>query len=121
MKKNSILLAVCCCVLTVVAGCAAPGAPQPPSLRIPMTVDNLSGYPQRRARDSHLVASRGDHRSPNHALAHGYTHLPDASTNFPINVCGEVVKEIKSSELATVRHPGRAVRWFPLRMCCRRH
>ena len=42
MKKNSILLAVCCCALTVVAGCAAPGAPQPPSLRIPMTVDNLS-------------------------------------------------------------------------------
>src|SRR6266568_2406159 len=73
MNKNPILLAVCCCGLALAAGCASPGAPQPPSLRLPVAVDNLSA-----------------------------TRICRVLNKFPINECGEPVKEIKTSELVSV-------------------
>jgi hypothetical protein len=101
MKKNPILFAICCCLLAMAAGCAAPGAPQPPSLRLPSTVDNLSAI--RKGSRVTLTWS-----PPGETTDHQVIHWPTATricrvlNQYPTNVCGEVVKEIKSTELATV-------------------
>ncbi len=81
-------------------GCAAPGVPQPPSLRLPAAVDNLS------------AARKGDRviltwSPPGETTDHQTMRWPTTTricrvlNQFPTNVCGEVVKEIKDSELAT--------------------
>ncbi len=101
MKKNPILLAVCCCALAVAAGCAAPGAPQPPSLRLPATVDNLSAV----RKGGRVILTWSP---PGETTDHQVIHWPTTTrvcrviNQFPTNVCGEVVKEIKSTELATL-------------------
>jgi len=98
--KTSIALAVCCFVLALAAGCAAPGAPQPPSLRLPMTVDNLSVV----RKGSRVVLSWS---SPTETTDHQAMRWPTVTricrvlNQFPTNVCGEVVKEIKTSELVS--------------------
>jgi hypothetical protein len=100
MKMNSILFAVCCCGLALATGCAAPGAPQPPSLRLPVAVDNLS------------AARKGDRvvltwTPPTETTDHQAMRWPSTTricrvlNQFPINRCGEVVKEIKSGELVS--------------------
>ncbi len=100
MKTHSILLAVCCCVLAVAAGCAAPGMPQPPSLRLPQTVDNLSAT---RKGDRVILAWSPPGETTDHQTIRWptTTRICRVMNQFPTNVCGEVVKEIKSSELAT--------------------
>jgi hypothetical protein len=104
MTKNSILLAVCCCGLALAAGCAAPGAPQPPSLRLPVAVDNLSAT----RKGNRVVLTWSP---PSETTDHQAMHWPTTTricrvvNQFPINFCGEVVKEIKSSELVSVE-PG---------------
>jgi hypothetical protein len=100
MKKNPILIAVCCGALAMAAGCAAPGAPQPPSLRVAMSVDNLSAT---RKGDRVLLTwstptETTDHQSMRWPTT---TRICRVLNQFPINTCGEVVKELKSSELAT--------------------
>ncbi len=104
MKKTPILLAVCCCVLALVAGCAAPGMPQPPSLRLPTTVDNLSAT---RKGDRVILAWSPPGETTDHQTMRWptTTRICRVINKFPTNVCGEVVKEIKSSELATTK-PG---------------
>jgi hypothetical protein len=100
MKKNPILLAVCCCALAMVAGCAAPAAPQAPSLRLPATVDNLS-VTRKGARVVLTWSPPGettDHQTMRWPTT---THICRVINQFPTNVCGDVVREIKSSELAT--------------------
>jgi hypothetical protein len=105
MKKNPILLVVCSCVLAVAAGCAAPGVPQPPSLRLPATVDNLSAM--RKGERVVLTWS-----PPGETTDHQTMRWPTTTricrvlNQFPTNVCGEVVHEIKSGELATMTPPG---------------
>jgi len=100
MKKNPILLAVCGCVLAVASGCAAPGVPQPPSLRLPQTVDNLSAV--RKGERVILTWS-----PPGETTDHQTMRWPTTTricrvlNQYPTNVCGEVVHEIKSSELVT--------------------
>jgi len=100
MKKNPILLAVCCGVLALAAGCAAPGSPQPPSLRLPVVVDNLSAT----RKGNRVVLSWSpptettDHQAMRWTTA---TRVCRVLNQFPINVCGEVVKEIKASELVS--------------------
>jgi hypothetical protein len=101
MKTNSILLAICFCGLLLAAGCAAPGAPQPPSLRLPVAVDNLSAV-----RKGHRViltwsppTETTDHQSMRWPTT---TRVCRVLNQFPINQCGEVVAEIKSSELVSV-------------------
>ncbi len=100
MKKTSILLALCGCVLAVVAGCAAPGMPQPPSLRLPQAVDNLSAT---RKGDRVILAWSPPGETTDHQAMRWptTTRICRIINHFPTNVCGEVVKEIKSSELAT--------------------
>lgn len=101
MKKNSILLAICCCGLALAAGCAAPGAPQPPSLRLPVAVDNLSAV----RKGNRVVLTWSP---PTETTDHQTMRWPTTTrvcrvlNQFPINRCGEVVREIKSSELVSV-------------------
>src|ERR1700687_4560133 len=101
MKKNSILLAISCCGLALAAGCAAPGAPQPPSLRLPVVVDNLSAT--RKGNRVVLTWSppteTTDHQSMRWTTT---TRLCRVLNQFPINHCGDVVKEIKTSELVSM-------------------
>ncbi|HVJ04545.1 MAG TPA: hypothetical protein VM578_02605 [Candidatus Saccharimonadales bacterium] len=101
MNKNPILLAVCCCGLALAAGCASPGAPQPPSLRLPVAVDNLSA-----ARKGGRViltwsppTETTDHQPMRWATT---TRICRVVNRFPINECGEPVKEINTSELVSV-------------------
>jgi hypothetical protein len=101
MKTNSCLLAICCCALMLAVGCAAPGAPQPPSLRLPVAVDNLSA--NRKGNRVVLTWS-----PPTETTDHQTMRWPTVTricrvlNQFPTNVCGEVVKEIKSGELVSV-------------------
>jgi hypothetical protein len=75
--------------------------PQPPSLRLPVTVDNLSAV--RKGERVILTWS-----PPGETTDHQTMRWPTTTrvcrvlNQFPTNVCGEVVKEIKSGELATV-------------------
>jgi len=102
---SRILLAVCSCALALAAGCAAPGAPQAPSLRLPVAVDNLSAT--RKGGRVLLTWSppteTTDHQSMRWPTT---TRICRVLNQFPINTCGEVVKEIRSSELASTVPPG---------------
>jgi hypothetical protein len=101
MKMNSILLAVSCCALALTAGCAAPGAPQPPSLRLPVTVDNLSAT----RKGNRVVLTWSP---PTETTDHQPMRWPTTTricrvlNQFPTNACGEVVKEIKTGDLVSV-------------------
>jgi hypothetical protein len=99
MMKKSILLAVSAGLLAMAAGCAAPGVPQPPSLRLPVAVDNLAAV----RKGSRVIlswsppAETTDHQAMRWP---SITRICRVVNQFPTNVC-EAVKEIKSSELAT--------------------
>lgn len=101
MKKNSILFAICCCGLALAFGCAAPGVPQPPSLRLPVIVDNLSAI--RKGNRVILTWSppteTTDHQSMRWPTT---TRICRVLNQFPINDCGDVVKEIKTSDLVSM-------------------
>lgn len=100
MKKNPILLAVCACALLVAAGCAAPGAPQPPSLRLPLAVDNLSAI--RKGNRVTLTWSPPSETTDRRAMRWPTTtRICRVLNQFPINACTEVVKEIQNTELVS--------------------
>jgi len=84
----------------MVAGCASPGVPQPPSLRLPMRVDNLSAA---RKGDRVILTWSPPGETTDHQIMRwpSTTRICRMLNQFPTNVCGEVVKEIKSGELAT--------------------
>jgi hypothetical protein len=106
MMKNPILYAVCCCALALAAGCASPGVPQPPSLRLPVAVDNLSAV--RKGDRVVLSWSPPTGTTDRQPMRWPTTTLVCRVLNqFPINVCGEVVKQIKSSELTSAMSAGR--------------
>ncbi len=100
MTKKSILLAVSCCTLAISVGCAAPGAPQAPSLRLPVPVDNLSAV----RKGNRVVLTWSP---PTETTDHQVMHWPTVTricrvlNQFPINECGQVAAEIKTSELAS--------------------
>jgi hypothetical protein len=98
--KNPILIAVCGCGLALAAGCAAPGAPQPPSLRLPVTVDNLSVI---RKGDRAILTWSPSTETTDHQPMRwpSTTRICRVLNQFPTNICGEVVKEIKASELVS--------------------
>ena len=108
MKKTLILLAACAAVLALAPGCASPGAPQPPSLRLPQTVNNLTAVRQ----GNRVVLTWS---APTVTTDHQPIRWPTATrvcrvvNQFPINQCGEPVAQIPASELAssapTARRP----------------
>jgi hypothetical protein len=101
MKTKPILLALCGFALLAASGCAAPGAPQPPSLRLPVAADNLSVV--RKGNRVTLIWS-----SPTETTDHQAMRWPTTTricrvlNQFPVNACGEPVKEINSGELVSV-------------------
>lgn len=101
MKTTPILFAVCGIVLLLSTGCAAPGAPQPPSLRLPVAADNLSAV--RKGNRVTLTWS-----SPTETTDHQAMRWPSTTricrvlNQFPVNACGEPVKQINSAELVSV-------------------
>jgi len=100
MNKNSILLAACAAVLGLATGCAAPAAPQPPSLRLPQSVNNLSAV--RKGNRVVLTWSPPTvttDRQPIHWPT--TTRVCRVVNQFPINQCGEAVTQIRSSDLAS--------------------
>ena len=100
MKKTSILLAACAALLALAAGCASPGAPQPPSLRLPQTVNNLSAVRQ----GNRVVLTWSpptvttDHQPIRWPTT---TRVCRVANQFPINQCGDPVALIPASELAS--------------------
>jgi hypothetical protein len=106
MKKNPILFAVCFFGLALAAGCAAPGAPQPPSLRLPVAVDNLSAV--RKGNRVVLTWSPPGETTDHQAMRWPTTtRVCRVLNQFPTNVCGEVIKELKSAELASAQPEAR--------------
>lgn len=98
MKK--ILPALCCAVLALAAGCATPGAPQPPSLRLPQPVDDLSAV--RKGNRVLLTWSPATETTDKLPMKWPSTALIcRVIDQFPINQCGEPVARIASSELVS--------------------
>jgi hypothetical protein len=100
MKKNPILLALCGTVLALAAGCAAPGAPLPPSLRLPQAVDNLSAL--RKGNRVVLTWSppmeTTDHQPMRWPTT---TRICRVLNQFPINQCSEIVTQLGAGDLAS--------------------
>lgn len=101
MKKTSILLAISGFALLLAAGCASPGAPQPPSLRLPATVNNLSAI--RKGDRVILTWSPPSETTDRQAIRWPTTsRICRVLNQFPISVCGEPVKVIGNSDLVSV-------------------
>jgi hypothetical protein len=100
MKTNSILLAACAALLGLATGCAAPGAPQPPSLRLPQTVNNLSALRHgNRVVLTWSPPTESTDRQPIHWPT--TTRVCRVVNQFPINQCGDAVAQIPASDLAS--------------------
>ncbi|MDR3763261.1 MAG: hypothetical protein P4M01_04125 [Acidobacteriota bacterium] len=105
MTKSSILAALCAALLALSAGCAAPGVPQPPSLHLPVAVDNLSAV--RKGSRVVLVWSPPQETTDRAALrGPSITRICRVINQYPTNAC-QVVKELRDSDLATLQPSGR--------------
>ena len=100
MKKNPILLALCGALLALATGCAAPGAPLPPSLRLPQSVDNLSAV---RKGDRVVLTWSPPTETTDHQPMRWptTTRLCRVLNQFPITQCSEIVAQIKTGDLAS--------------------
>jgi hypothetical protein len=101
MKTNLILPALCCAVLALASGCAAPGAPQPPSLRLPQPVDNLSAV---RKGDRVILTWTPPTETTDHLFMRWptTTYICRVANRFPIERCGQPAERIPGSELVSV-------------------
>ena len=100
MNKTSILLAACGALLVLATGCAAPGAPQPPSLRLPQTVNNLTAVRKgNRVVLTWSPPAESTDRQPIHWPT--TTRLCRVLNQFPVNRCGDPVAQIKAGDLAS--------------------
>ncbi len=100
MKMKLILLVLCCAVLALNIGCAAPGAPLPPSLRLPKPVENLSVV----RKGKRVVLTWTPPTETTDRLPMRWpstTRVCRVVNQFPIGQCGEPVAQIKSSELVS--------------------
>ncbi len=84
----------------VTAGCATPGAPQPPSLRLPQPVENLSG--ERKGTRVVLTWTQPIRTTDKQNIRHpGSTRICRAIGEFPMAGCREVVKQLTSAEMTS--------------------
>ena len=100
MKTKLILLALCCALLALTIGCAAPGAPLPPSLRLPQPVENLSAV----RKGNRVVLTWTPPTETTDRLPMRWpsvTQVCRVADQFPIRQCGEPIAHIKSSELVS--------------------
>jgi hypothetical protein len=100
MKRTSILLAICGAVLALATGCAVPGAPLPPSLRLSQTVDNLSAV---RKGNRVVLTWSPLTETTDHQPIHWTTtsRLCRVLNQFPITQCSEIVTQIRTGDLAS--------------------
>lgn len=87
-------------LLVATAGCATPGAPQPPSLRLPQPVQNLSG--ERKGTRVVLTWTQPIRTTDKQNIPHpGPTRICRAIGEFPMASCREVVKQLTPAELTS--------------------
>jgi hypothetical protein len=101
MKKNLILIALCGATLALATGCAAPGAPLPPSLRLPAVVNNLSAT--RKGNRVLLTWSPATETTDHQPMRWpSTTRICRVLNQFPIEQCSQIVAQIKTSDLASL-------------------
>jgi hypothetical protein len=100
MKKPLILLVLGCAGALWSVGCAAPGAPQPPSLRLPAPVNNLSAVRKgNRVELTWSPPTQTTDRVPQRWPT--TTRVCRVVNQYPITQCSTVAGELPSSELAS--------------------
>ncbi len=99
-----MMFATCCALLMVAAGCAAPGVPQPPSLRLPALVDNLAAE----RKGSRVVLTWSPPAETTDRQANRWptlTRICRVLNHYPIDHC-EAVYEVRSTDLASTAAAG---------------
>ena len=87
--------------------CGTPGAPQPPSLRLPKPVDNLSG--ERKGTRVVLTWTQPTQTTDKQNIRRPVvTRICRAVDQFPMASCREVVKELTASEMTSLPSSGNA-------------
>lgn len=102
--KPRVIFAACCTALLLAAGCAAPGAPQPPSLRLPTQVNDLAAE----RKGSRVVLSWSSPVETTDRQASRWptvTRICRVLNHYPIDHC-EPVYELHSTELASTAPAG---------------
>ncbi|MDT8066770.1 MAG: hypothetical protein ROO76_01255 [Terriglobia bacterium] len=99
-----LLLWVSGALLLAATGCATPGAPQPPSLRIPQPVSNLSGA--RKGDRVVLSWTQPTRTTDKQNIRHpGVTRICRAIGEFPMAGCREVIKQLTPAEMTSQPAP----------------
>jgi hypothetical protein len=105
---NKSLIAICGALLLIAVGCAAPGAPLPPSLRLAVPVENLSAV---RKGDRVVLSWTPPSESTDKQSIHWptRTRICRVLNQFPIKSCGTPVRQLEGTELESAvpggRHP----------------
>jgi hypothetical protein len=87
-------------LILTAAGCATPGAPQPPSLQLPRPVQSLSG--ERKGTRVVLTWTQPTETTDKQNIRHGgVTRICRAIGEFPMAQCREVVKELGPTEMTS--------------------
>jgi Fibronectin type III domain len=98
--RKPLLLWVSTALLVAATGCATPGAPQPPSLRIPQPVDNLAG--ERKGDRVILTWTQPIRTTDKQNIRRpGVTRICRAIGEFPMAGCREVIKQLSPAELTS--------------------
>jgi hypothetical protein len=91
-------LTICLAGLLCLAGCASPGAPQPPSLQLPKPVDDLTAT--RKGNSVLLTWTPATQTSDGENLRHaGATEICRSSDPMPLLKCGRPVAEVKDAQI----------------------
>lgn len=107
MKTKLILMGLCAALVALEAGCASPGAPLPPSLRLPATVNNLAAA--RKGSRVVLTWSPPRETTDREAIRRPtVTRVCRVVDRYPIAGCANVAASLSSGELASTE-PGARV------------
>ena len=87
-------------LLFAAAGCATPGAPQPPSLRLPTPVENLSG--ERKGTRVVLTWTQPTRTTDKENIrTPGLIRVCRSLGEFPMATCREVIKQLSPAEMTS--------------------
>lgn len=101
MLRKSILIAFAGTALLACVSCATPGAPLPPSLRLPQPVEDLAFV--RKGQRIVLTWTPPKQTTDRQAVRNaGPTYVCRAIGEYPINGCVQLVKRIEPGQAATV-------------------
>src|SRR4051794_27774183 len=95
----TLRLSLCFLLLLALAGCASPGAPQAPSLRIPKPVEDLTAT---RKGDHVLLTWTPPTQTSDHENIRevGKTNVCRSLTKAPIVQCGNAVASLSDVQIA---------------------